>query len=202
MVRAIEAAVIEWLDSLGISAYGKPSAPGVYAVASRRRGEDRRARIAGEATAAPITGSRVNIAMDLAPFADIDPCGYRGLAVTQLADLGVAQTVDGAGAELAPMLAARLPRRKPTHGRSRARRCERRRRQAQGRAPRRARIPDQDRRRPSGCRSPTGSACARRRRRASTRSSRSCASTTCTRCARKPRARTSANASARARRRS
>ena len=53
-------------------------------------------------------GLAVNIAMDLAPFADIDPCGYRGLAVTQLADLGVERTVDAAGAELAPMLAARL----------------------------------------------------------------------------------------------
>jgi lipoyl(octanoyl) transferase len=50
----------------------------------------------------------VNVAMDLAPFADIDPCGYPGLAVTQLADLGVARTVAEAGAELAPILAAHL----------------------------------------------------------------------------------------------
>ena len=48
--------------------------------------------------------------MDLAPFADIDPCGYRGLAVTQLKDLGVALTVESAGAALAPRLAARLAR--------------------------------------------------------------------------------------------
>ena len=34
-------------------------------------------------------GLAVNVAMDLAPFADIDPCGYPGLAVTQLGDLGV-----------------------------------------------------------------------------------------------------------------
>ena len=27
--------------------------------------------------------------MDLAPFADIDPCGYRGLAVTRLRDVGI-----------------------------------------------------------------------------------------------------------------
>jgi lipoyl(octanoyl) transferase len=53
-------------------------------------------------------GLAVNIAMDLAPFNDIDPCGYRGLAVTQLADLGVARTVEGAGAELAPILATHL----------------------------------------------------------------------------------------------
>ena len=46
--------------------------------------------------------------MDLSPFADIDPCGYRGLAVTQLADLGVATTVEAAGAGLAPILVAHL----------------------------------------------------------------------------------------------
>ena len=32
--------------------------------------------------------------MDLAPFADIDPCGYEGSPVTQLADLGVAMSVE------------------------------------------------------------------------------------------------------------
>jgi lipoyl(octanoyl) transferase len=53
-------------------------------------------------------GLAVNVAMDLSPFADIDPCGYRGLAVTQLADLGIATTVEAAGAALAPLLAARL----------------------------------------------------------------------------------------------
>jgi len=53
-------------------------------------------------------GLAVNVAMDLGPFADIDPCGYRGLAVTQVADFGVTRTVEEAGAELAPLLAARL----------------------------------------------------------------------------------------------
>ena len=49
--------------------------------------------------------------MDLSPFADIDPCGYPGLAVTQLADLGVARTVEDAGRTLAPIVAAELARR-------------------------------------------------------------------------------------------
>ncbi len=48
--------------------------------------------------------------MDLAPFADIDPCGYPGLAVTQLRDLGVARTVEAAGRELAPILVQHLTR--------------------------------------------------------------------------------------------
>ena len=46
--------------------------------------------------------------MDLAPFADIDPCGFRGLAVTQLADFGVKKSVADAGRELAPIVAAKL----------------------------------------------------------------------------------------------
>jgi lipoyl(octanoyl) transferase len=70
----------------------------------------RRGKIAGSRATNGCTyhGLAVNIAMDLAPFADIDPCGYRGLAVAQLADLGVARTVAEAGAELAPILARRL----------------------------------------------------------------------------------------------
>jgi lipoyl(octanoyl) transferase len=107
MVRAIEAAVVEWLDSMHIAAYGKPSAPGVYV------------KVAGAEAKIAALGLRVkngctyhgvalNVAMDLSPFADIDPCGYRGLAVTQLADLGVSRTVEAAGAELAPILAAHI----------------------------------------------------------------------------------------------
>lgn len=110
MVRRIEAAVIQWLDSVGISAYGKDSAPGVYV--ATKRGEAKIAALGLKVrNGCTYHGLAVNIAMDLAPFADIDPCGYPGLAVTQLADLGVVSSLDAAGAELAPMLAARLGRR-------------------------------------------------------------------------------------------
>ena len=107
MVRAIEAAVVEWLDSMGISAYGKAAAPGVYTMAD---GVEAKIGALGLKVRNGCTyhGLAVNIAMDLAPFADIDPCGYPGLAVTQLADLGVARTVGQAGAELAPILDAHL----------------------------------------------------------------------------------------------
>jgi lipoyl(octanoyl) transferase len=105
MVRSMESAVIEWLRTLGVSAYGKPSAPGVYVAVANAE-----AKIAALGlkvrNGRTYHGLAVNIAMDLSPFADIDPCGYPGLAVTQLADLGVARTVATAGAELAPILAA------------------------------------------------------------------------------------------------
>lgn len=107
LVRRLEASVVDWLASLSIAAYGKASAPGVYVATD-----------AGEAKIAALGlkvrngctyhGLAVNVAMDLAPFADIDPCGYPGLAVTQLADFGVVRTVAAAGRELAPLLAQRL----------------------------------------------------------------------------------------------
>jgi len=104
MVRSIEASVVEWLDSMGVSAYGKPAAPGVYVMV-----EGTEAKIAALGlkvrNGCTYHGLALNVAMDLAPFADIDPCGYKGLAVTQLADLGIARTVAEAGAALAPVIA-------------------------------------------------------------------------------------------------
>jgi lipoyl(octanoyl) transferase len=109
MVRNIEASVVQWLDSMGISAYGKPSAPGVYLLSA---GVEAKIAALGLKVRHGCTyhGLALNVAMDLSPFADIDPCGYKGLAVTQLADLGVVRTVEAAGAELAPILAANLSR--------------------------------------------------------------------------------------------
>lgn len=88
LVAAIETAVIQLLDSYGVTATVRRGAPGVYV----RQGD-------GEAKIAALGlkirngrsyhGLALNMDMDLAPFADIDPCGYRGLAVTQLRDLGV-----------------------------------------------------------------------------------------------------------------
>jgi lipoyl(octanoyl) transferase len=53
-------------------------------------------------------GLAVNLDMDLGPFSDIDPCGYPGLCVTQLADFGIERPVDDAGRELAQHLRDRL----------------------------------------------------------------------------------------------
>lgn len=107
MVRAIEAAVVEWLGSLGVDAWGKPAAPGVY---TRVDGTEAKIAALGLRVKNGCTyhGVALNVAMDLSPFHDIDPCGYKGLAVTQLADLGVVRSVEAAGAELAPRLVAHL----------------------------------------------------------------------------------------------
>ena len=107
MVRRIEAAVITWLASVRVEAYGKPAAPGVYVM---RDGVEAKIGSLGLKVRNGCTyhGVAVNVDMDLSPFRDIDPCGYPGLAVTQLADLGVRRTVEHAGREFAPFLACHL----------------------------------------------------------------------------------------------
>jgi lipoyl(octanoyl) transferase len=107
MVRRIEAAVITWLEAAGILAHGKVSAPGIYVL---HDGVEAKIAALGLRVRNGCTyhGVAVNIDMDLSPFSDIDPCGYPGLAVTQLADLGVARTVEQAGRELAPILVRHL----------------------------------------------------------------------------------------------
>jgi len=53
-------------------------------------------------------GLALNVAMDLAPYARINPCGYAGLQTIDLASLGVAAAWQDAARELAAQLARRL----------------------------------------------------------------------------------------------
>lgn len=107
MVREIESGVIEWLDSVGVSAYGKEAAPGVYV---RRGGFEAKIAALGLRVRNGCTyhGFCMNIDMDLRPFNDIDPCGFPGLFVTQLAEFIDGPTVAAAGTGLAPVLARRM----------------------------------------------------------------------------------------------
>lgn len=107
LVRSLEVSVVDFLDSLDVSAYGKPSAPGVYVT---RAGIEAKIAALGLKVRNGCTyhGLALNVDMDLKPFAAIDPCGYPGLDVTSLSALGVALDVGTAGAQLAPRLAAQL----------------------------------------------------------------------------------------------
>ena len=107
LVRRIEGAVITWLGACGIDASGNVAAPGIYV--RRQAGEAKIGSLGLKVrNGCTYHGVAVNIDMDLSPFADIDPCGYPGLAVTDVASCGVAQTVAAAGDALAPLLAGRL----------------------------------------------------------------------------------------------
>lgn len=83
-VTVLEQAVIETCQQYGITAYAKPKAPGVYVQEKKIASLGLRIK-----SGYSYHGLSFNNAMNLAPFSDINPCGYTGLAVTQLADLGV-----------------------------------------------------------------------------------------------------------------
>ncbi|HLX80412.1 MAG TPA: lipoyl(octanoyl) transferase LipB [Burkholderiales bacterium] len=53
-------------------------------------------------------GLALNVDMDLAPFSAIDPCGYPGLQVTQTRDLGMKESMEVLGRNLAGILIERL----------------------------------------------------------------------------------------------
>ncbi len=95
LVRLLENSVIGVLADEGITAYGKVDAPGVYVQMKSALGEYE-AKIASLGlrikNGCCYHGLALNVSMDLAPFAFINPCGYQGLQVTRMVDLGINKT--------------------------------------------------------------------------------------------------------------
>lgn len=99
LVRLMEQAVIDLLGEFGVAAQGRADAPGVYV---------------GDAKIASLGlkikhgccyhGLSLNVDMDLTPFANINPCGYAGLRVTQCCELGIAAPLNELQAQLAQNL--------------------------------------------------------------------------------------------------
>jgi len=86
LVRRIEQAVIELLRGYRIEGARRQGMPGVYVDGAKVASVGLRI-----ASGCSYHGVALNVDVDLAPFACIDPCGYPGLATTRLADLGVAE---------------------------------------------------------------------------------------------------------------
>lgn len=103
MVSAMEAAVIGLLAEHGITATADANAPGVYVEGAKVASLGLRVR-----RGCCYHGLSLNVDMDLAPFRRINPCGYAGLPVTQLSDLGIALSPDEAGIRVTRLLAERL----------------------------------------------------------------------------------------------
>lgn len=89
LVRILEQAVIDLLEDYRIVGRRRDKAPGVYV-------DDRKIAALGLRVrkGRSFHGLSFNVDMDLGPFAMINPCGYRGLEMTQLADLGVNTPLD------------------------------------------------------------------------------------------------------------
>ena len=88
MVSGIERSVIKLLESYGIKADADPSAPGVYVDGDKISALGLRVR-----RGCTYHGLSLNVDMDLEPFSRINPCGYKGLRVIDLASLGVEKSL-------------------------------------------------------------------------------------------------------------
>jgi lipoyl(octanoyl) transferase len=103
LVSAIEAAVICLLGAYGVVAERRAGAPGVYVGDAKIAALGLRIR-----NGCSYHGVSLNVDMDLAPFAAINPCGYAGLCVIQTKDLHIPLTVASAGEQLAQHLLRQL----------------------------------------------------------------------------------------------
>jgi len=79
LVTRIEQTLIELLASYDVTAAAKPEAPGVYVDGAKIASLGLRIR-----NGCSFHGLALNVDMDLDPFKRINPCGYAGLAMTQL----------------------------------------------------------------------------------------------------------------------
>jgi len=82
-VCRIEQAIIDTLEEWNIGAERRDGAPGVYVGGAKVAALGIRVR-----RGCTFHGLAFNVAMDLEPFRRINPCGYEGLQVTTVVDLG------------------------------------------------------------------------------------------------------------------
>lgn len=97
LVSRIENSMIGTLADHGVRAYADPRAPGVYV--DDAKGRRMKIGSLGLRVRRGCTyhGLSLNVAMDLEPFARINPCGYQGLKMTQLAAFAGPVTVAATG---------------------------------------------------------------------------------------------------------
>ncbi|WP_354522094.1 lipoyl(octanoyl) transferase LipB [Lysobacter enzymogenes] len=100
-VDRIEQATIDTLAEWNIEGARRDGAPGVYVAGAKVMALGIRVR-----RGCTFHGLAFNIAMDLSPYQRINPCGYQGLQVTSVLDLGGPSGMD----QVKPVLVANIAR--------------------------------------------------------------------------------------------
>lgn len=99
LVTALERSVIGLAAEYGVVAEARKNAPGVYVEGRKLASVGIRIR-----RGASYHGLALNVSLDLEPFGRINPCGYEGLQMTRLADIGGPESVGAATDALEPHL--------------------------------------------------------------------------------------------------
>jgi len=95
LVTRIEQSLIELLKGYNLQAYSKADAPGVYIDEKKIASLGLRIR-----RGCSFHGLALNVNMDLAPFKQINPCGYAGLEMVQVSDYCDVSQVNKASQDL------------------------------------------------------------------------------------------------------
>ncbi len=103
LISLMEQAVIDLLAGYGVEAAARRDAPGVYVDGAKIAALGLRVR-----HGCSYHGLALNVALDLEPFNRINPCGYPGLAVTQLRSLGITDDIDIVAERLLALIGAAL----------------------------------------------------------------------------------------------
>jgi len=103
LVTLMEAAVVDLLSEFGIEAAPKPDAPGVYVEGRKICSLGLRVR-----RGCSFHGLALNVDMNLEPFLRINPCGYAGLEMTQLAMLTEQVEISQVAKQLLTILVRRI----------------------------------------------------------------------------------------------
>jgi len=103
LVNRMEQAVIDLLAGYDVVSARRPGAPGVYVDGAKIAALGLKIR-----NGCSYHGLALNVAMDLTPFSAINPCGYEGLAVTQLSELCGENDIDRVGDRLVAQLERQL----------------------------------------------------------------------------------------------
>lgn len=103
LICRLERSVISSLADCGILAATRPGAPGVYVAGAKIASVGLRVR-----RNRCYHGLALNVNPDLEPFSRINPCGYKGLAVTSTARLGGPDSVQNMAAQLSAALLQQL----------------------------------------------------------------------------------------------
>lgn len=99
LVCALERAVVSMLADYGIESHPRADAPGVYVDGKKIASIGLRIR-----NRCSYHGMALNVAMDLSPFQRINPCGFRGLEITQISELGGPDNLRRVADDLLPKL--------------------------------------------------------------------------------------------------
>jgi lipoyl(octanoyl) transferase len=103
LVNRMEQAVIDLLAGHGVTAERLAGAPGVYVNGAKIAALGLKVK-----NGCSYHGLSLNVAMDLSPFAAINPCGYAGMAVTQLSAFTSTASSDDVADELTKHLQRQL----------------------------------------------------------------------------------------------